>query len=140
MDRLLRPAKLEVLPEESEATRIYDHWLKTFDTFLEVVRTVAENADNIITLCLQTNLLTNLTFAFIADSTNYEEAREVPNNAYHQRKNIVFARHLLMTRTQKPSESINEFVHALRQLRRDCAFQNGTAEIYKDELNSRCFH
>ena len=127
MDRLLRPAKLEVLPEEPEETRIYDHSLKTFDTYLEAVRTTAENADNISKLGLLTNLLTHQTFAFIADSTNYEEAREVLNNAYHRQKNIVFARHLLVTRTQKPSEGINEYVHALHQLARDCAFQNVTA-------------
>ena len=81
MDRLLRPYKLEVLPDEPESTRIYDHWLKTFDTFLEAVRTAAENADNINKLGLLTSLLTHQTFAFIADSTNYEEAREVLNNA-----------------------------------------------------------
>ena len=139
MDRLLRPGKLEVLPEEPEATRIFDHWLKTFDTFLEAVRTAAENADNVNKLGLLTNLLTHQTFAFIADSATYEEARETLNNAYHRRKNIVFARHLLMTRTQKPSENINEYVHALRQLARDCAFQNVTAEIYKDELTRDAF-
>ena len=47
MDRLLRPAKLEVLPKKPEATRIYDHWLKSFDTFQEAVRAAAENTDNI---------------------------------------------------------------------------------------------
>ena len=139
MDRLLRPAKLEVLPEKPEATRIYDHWLKSFDAILEAARTAAENADNINKLSLLTNLLTHERFAFIADSTNNEEAREVLNNAYHRRKTIVFARHLLMTRTQKPSESINEYVHILRQLARDCTFQNVTAEICKDELTRDAF-
>ena len=128
-----------MLPEEPEATRVYDHWFKTFDTFLEAVRTAAKNADKINKLGLLTSLLTHQTFAFIADSTNYEEAREVLNNAYHRRNNIIFARHLLMTRTQKPSESINKYVHALRQLARDCAFQNVTAEVYKDELTGGAF-
>ena len=139
MDRLLRLAKLEVLPKEPEATRIFDHWLKTFDTFLEAVRRAAENADNINKLGLLTNLLTHQTFDFIADSTNYEEAREVLKNAYHRRKNIVFARHLLMTRIQKPYENIDECMHALRQLTRNCAFQNVTTKIYKNELTRDAF-
>ena len=60
MDRLLRSAKLEMLPiKEPEATRIYDHRLKNFNTFLEAVRTAAENADNINKLGLLTNLSTH---------------------------------------------------------------------------------
>ena len=139
MGRLLRLAKLQVLPEEPEATRVYADWLKTFDAFLEAVRRAEENADNINKLGLLTSLLTHQTFAFIADSTNYEEAQEVLNSAYHRQKNIVFARHLLMTRIQKPSERIDEYVHALRQLARDCAFQNVTAEIYKNEPTRDAF-
>ena len=44
MDKLLKPCKLEVLPEESEAIIVYDYWLRTFDTFLTAVE--AATAEN----------------------------------------------------------------------------------------------
>ena len=44
MDKLLKPCKLEVLPKESEAIKVYDYWLRTFDTFLTAVE--AATAEN----------------------------------------------------------------------------------------------
>ena len=44
-----------------------------------------------------------------------------------------------MSRTQKSEESIAEYVHALKQLARDCDFQAVTAENYRDELSRDAF-
>ena len=43
-------------------------------------------------------------------------------------------RHLQVTRTQSPTQTVEEFVHALRQLARDCQFQNLSAENYKNKM------
>ena len=66
-------------------------------------------------------------------------ARQALNNAYHKPKNIIFARHLLMTRTQKKTEKIDEYVYALNQLARDCQFQDVRANDYKDDLSRDAF-
>ena len=42
MDRLLKPDKLEVLPENAEASNIFDYWLRTFEGFLQTVVVNAE--------------------------------------------------------------------------------------------------
>ena len=34
MDRLLRPEKLETLPEDPDAAKVFEYWFKTFESFL----------------------------------------------------------------------------------------------------------
>ena len=116
MECLLRPSKLEVLPEEAEASKIYDYWLKTFDTFLAAVVAATDEGErnNIDKLGLITSFLSHRTYEITADTTTYDQARMTLYNAYHKRKNSVFARHLLMSRPQKSEESIAEYVHALK--------------------------
>ena len=137
MDRLLKPGKLEVLPEEPDATEIFDYWQKTFDIFLTEVLEKADDADSVNKLL--TNYLTDKTYAFVADTRSYDEAREALNNAYHKPKNTIFARHLFMTRTQKETETIDEYVHTLNQPARDCQFQDLRANDYKDDLSRDAF-
>ena len=60
-------------------------------------------------------------------------------NAYHKPKNAIFARHLLLNRTQKSSDSLAEFVDVLKQLAQDCEFRAVTADKYRDELTRDTF-
>ena len=109
MDRLLKPGKLEVLPEEPDSTKIFDYWQKTFDVFLAEVLEKADDADSVNKLGLLTNYLIHKTYAFVTDARSYDEARKALNNAYHKRKNIIFARHPRITRTRKETETIDEY-------------------------------
>ena len=110
--------------------------MRTFDTFLTAVEAAtAENErGNINKLGLITSFRTHRTYELIADAATYEEARTLLRNAYHKRRNVVFARHFLMSRVQNSGESIAEYVHALKQLARDCEFQQVSADRYRDEL------
>ena len=102
---------------------IYDYWLKTFDTFLAAVEAATDEGEraNINTLGLLTSFLYHRTYEIIADAPNYDLARTTLRNA----------RHLLMSRTQNSSESIGEYVHSLKQLARDCNFQNNERRFYQ---------
>ena len=44
-----------------------------------------------------------------------------------------------MTRSQKEAETIDEYVHGLNQLARDCEFKNVSAEEYKHDLTRDAF-
>ena len=44
-----------------------------------------------------------------------------------------------MSRVQNSGESIAEYVHALKQLARDCEFQQVSADRYRDELTRDSF-
>ena len=123
MDRLLKSGKLEVLPEEPTLQKIFDYWQKTFDIFLTKVLEKADDTDLVNKLgLLIANYFTHKTYKFVADTRSYDKARQALNNAYHTPKNIIFARHLLMTMTQKDADTIDKYVHALNQLARDWQF------------------
>ena len=139
MERLLKPEKLNVLPEEPDAAKIYDFWLKTFESFLTAVERIADEGENVDRLALLTNFLSPQTFPYIADTDSYDDATEVLKHAYHKRKNVIFARHVLMTRVQKSDETIAKYVYALKTLSKDCEFNAVTAEQHKDCMTRDAF-
>ena len=69
MDRFLRSSKLEVIPEEPDAAKVFKHWLRTFDTIVETIGAAAENADNANKRVLFANYLAHKTCFFIVDAT-----------------------------------------------------------------------
>ena len=143
MNRLLKPDKLEVLPEDAQASNIFDYWLRTFEGFLQTVIANAEEVNKkentMNKLSLLANFLTHRTFLFIVEATTYDEVKTALIGAYHKKKSEIFARHLLMTRKQQRGKSIAEYVHALRKLARDCSFTNVSAEQYREELMRDAF-
>ena len=74
MERLLRPSKLEVLPEEAETSKTYDYWLKPFNSFLAAVVAATDEGErnNIDKLGLITLFLSHRTYESISDTTTYE--------------------------------------------------------------------
>ena len=129
MDRLLKPEKFDTLPEDLESTKIFNYWLRTFQGFIATVAANAGKNEEINKLALLTNFLTHKTYLFIAEAATYDEAKTALTRAYHKQKNVVFARHLLMTRTQRPDESIAEYVHSFRELAE-------IAILFKSQLSS----
>ena len=101
-----------------------------------MVRAVAENADHANKLGLLTNCLPKLILS--SSMPPLIKELEIRSQIISERI-IVFARHLLMTRTQSPTKTIEELVHALRQLARDCEFQNVNAENSKNEMTRDAF-
>ena len=139
MDRLLKPDKLDVLPEEADSTKVYEYWLKTFESFIAEVERNAQEGANVDKLALLTNFLTPRTYPYISNATSYENAKTALRNAFCKRKNVVFARHVLMTRVQRTDESIAEYVHNLQTLAKDCDFEAVTAQEHKDMLTRDAF-
>ena len=122
MDRLLRPEKLETLPEDPDAAKVFEYWFKTFESFLSAVTNVTDNEGAVNRLALLTNYLSPQTYAYISEATEYEEAVQLLRSSYQKKKNVTFARHVLMTRQQAQNESISQYVHALRGLAKECSF------------------
>ena len=116
MDRLLKPEKFDTWPEDSESTKIFNYWLRTFEG---IVATVAANAGENEEI---NKLLDSQNLIFYCGSCHLRRSQTALTRAYHKQKNVVFVRHLLMTRTQRPGESIAECVPSLRELARDCDF------------------
>ena len=139
MDRLLRPEKLETLPEDPDAAKVFEYWFKTFESFLSAVTNVTDNEGAVNRLALLTNYLSPQTYAYISEATEYEEAVQLLHSSYQKKKNVTFARHVLMKRLQAQNESISQYVHALRGLAKECSFQAVSAEKYKNDMTRDAF-
>ena len=74
MHRLLRPNKLETQPEDSDAVKVFEYRLKTFESFLSVITIVTDNEEAVNRLALLTNYMSPQTYAYISEATAYEEA------------------------------------------------------------------
>ena len=129
MDRLLKLEKFDTLPEDSVSTKIFNYWLRTFEEFIATVAANTGENEEINKLALLTNFLTHKIYSFIAEAATYDEAKTALIRAYHKQKNVVFARHILMARTQRPGESIAEYVHSFRELAE-------IAILFKSQLSS----
>ena len=61
-------------------------------------------------------------YEYIVDCATYEEAIEVLKGLYVTPTNEIYSRHLLATRKQEESESLDQFLHVLRRWSKDCNF------------------
>ena len=136
---MLRPEKLETLPEDPDAAKVFEYWFKTFESFLSAVTNVTDNKGAVNRLALLTNYLSPQTYAYISEATEYEEAVQLLRSSYQKKKNVTFARHVLMTRLQAQNESIFQYVLALRGLAKECFFQAVSAEKYKNDMTRNAF-
>ena len=136
MDKLLRPSKLEVDPHSPDAGIVFKHWLQTFQRFrLAAKDAQPENErDRFDSYGLLVNYLAPRVFPYVEETDNYETAIEILKRTFEKTKNVVFARHLLATRSQNPEENLSEFLQALRELSKDCKFEAVTAEKYREEM------
>ena len=122
---LNRSSKLKVLPKEAYAAKR--------------LMQLPKHAVNVNKFDLFTNHFSHKTYSFIVNAATCQEARNSLTNTYEKQKDIAFARHLLTTEAQSPTKIIGKFIHALRQLARDCEFQNVNAENYENKMISDGF-
>jgi len=133
MDKLLKPSKLDVDPYSPDAGLVFKHWFSTFQRFRTAARAAqSENEkDNFDSYGLLVNYLAPAILPYIKETENYDTAIETLKQTFVKPKNVMFARHILATRTQKSGENLSEFLQALSK---DCQFQAVTAENYKKEM------
>ena len=70
----------------------------------------------------------------ISKTAAYDAAIEALTHMYIKTPKEIFVRHLLITRRQKPGETLTEFLQELRKLSKDCNLKNVTAEQYREQL------
>ena len=140
MDRLLRPDKLETLPEDLNAAKVFEYWFKTFESFLSAVTIVTDNEGAVNRLALLTNYLSPQTYAYISEATEYEEAVRLLYSSYQKKMNVTFVHHVSMTRLQAQNETISQYIHALRSLAKKYSFQAVSAKKYKDNMTRDAFN
>ena len=141
INELLKPSRLDVHPNSTEATKQFKHWLKIFTGFVEKCSAFSQQKEGKGSSSMQLDKFQVLcayvsadVYVLIEDCDSYDAAIQKLKSIYIKSPNIIFARHLLATRKQKSGESIPEFLRALHALSKDCNFTSVTAEVYCSEL------
>ena len=149
MDRLLKPQILNADPGDPFAYKHYKHWIKTFTSFADAVEqslrlpTAEQNADDldrvVDKLALLHCYLSPEIFDLIEESATYDNAKTVLDQTILKQKNATYSRHLLLTREQKPGESIAEYSRELKSLAKDCDWRAVSAQEFQSELTRDAF-
>lgn len=129
MEQFLKPERFDVDPTCTGAEAKWKHWKQTFSNFIDKIPNVTE-ANKLPLLC---NYVSAAVFLYINDAENYSDAIATLDSLYVVRRNEIFARHCLASRSQQGSETVGEYLQALKQLSKDCEFKPVSAEQYKNE-------
>lgn len=129
MDQFLKPERFDVDPTCTGAEAKWKHWKRTFTNFIDKIPNVTDDSK----LPLLFNYISAAVFVYINDAVNYNDAIGILDSLYVIRRNEIFARHCLASRSQQTSESVAEYLQILKQLSKDCAFKPVTADQYKNE-------
>ena len=148
MDRLLKPQIFNADPGDPFAYKHYEHWVKTLTSFADAVEqsfrlpAAERNADApdrvVDKLALLHCYLSSEIFDLIEESATYDKAKAILDQTFLKQKNTTYAR-LLLTREQKPRESIAEYSRELKSLAKDCDWRAVSAQEFQCELTRDAF-
>ena len=85
------------------------------------------------------NCVSSSVYEYIEECDTYDSAKSILEKLYVKTPNVIFSRHLLATRKQKPGESLDEFLREVRKLSKDCWLKAVSAEQYREELIRNAF-
>ena len=133
---ILKPRQFDVDPNAPGAFKLFKHWLKTLENFLESVAAYAKakevaGPNKFRVLCAYVSADV---YELIEDCMDYDGAVRKLQSFYEDIPYDIFSRHFLTTRRQKPGESLQEFLQALQILSEKCKFRDVSAEEYKQEV------
>jgi len=136
MEKVLKPQLLDAEPGLKTAADEFKHWLKTFEDYLDALSAADLEPDKYKVLA---NLVSSQVYRYFADVEDYDPAIGTLKELYVKPKNMIAAKHELLTCKQMTSESIDNFVVRLKRLSQECECQAVSAERYCLELMRDAF-
>ena len=133
MPNKLKPPILEIETGDPEASRKFKHWRRVFQAFIEVEQKEAEKPEDVNKLNYLISFVSHNIFEIIEDAASYDEAEKLLSDTFVQTKNALYTRHALISRKQKESENLTDYLQALKILAKECVFANVTAAEQRDE-------
>lgn len=138
MEKALRPERLDLdikISADGRNRVAFLHWKATLDSFLGAMGTGTQNTA--LTGAQKFSILINHVCPAIYNSistyTEYDPAIHHLEGIFVKTMNTCHSRHLLATRRQQPSESIDQYHIALLTLAKDCDFKAANAETHQEE-------
>ena len=103
MKRHMKPVRLRIDPNTTDADKTYKHWFRTFSNFLELLSTSKtassrqSSTGTINKFNLSINYIETNVYEFISECETYDEVTEKLKTIYVKPKNVMLARHILST-------------------------------------------
>ena len=132
-ERHLRPATLSCDPGAPDSLKVWRHWKRTFQFYIESLQASATPEHPLNKLAILISCIDASTYEIIQDCEDYESAIQILQATYDKPKNEVFARYLLSSCKQEPGQSLDQYLQRLKTLAKECNFKTVTAEQYKKE-------
>ena len=129
MDKVLRPDRFDIEPNDEKATKQWRHWYKTFGNFL---RSIDGQNQNLNKLNVLTNFVSSEVYDLFCDADIYDASIATLKRTYDKQPNEIFPRHKLSTRKQQNGETLDSFMQAL-SLSKDCQFREVSSNEYREE-------
>ena len=144
LERLLKPAKLDISSSQSDCEVVWIHWRTTFENYLEQSRARKNTIDNgrvveaedftdKVKLAALANLVSTSIFSMVSHAACYKDAIKILNETFVKSKNEAFQRYLLASRKQGTSETIDQYKQALGLLAKECAFREGLTSVQQEQ-------
>ena len=128
MEKLLRPDRFEADQNSPTAAKEWSHWKKLFQNYIAEAKLKEEDKLKVLI-----NFLSHSVYDYISDCKDFSDAIKILDGIYIKPKNEIFARHLLATKKQLTSESIDQYLQSLKILAKECTFKAVSPSQYKDE-------
>ena len=123
MDKALRPERFEGSANTATSAKEFTHWFKTLENYLGSLP-----QENLNKLSILTNLVSPSVYEYFSECADYATSIDALKKTFVKPTNEVFARHILRTRKQNGSETLDEYLQALKTLSKDCNFTAVSAE------------
>lgn len=128
MDRIFRPERFDTDPTCPDAAKQWNHWRRTFLTFLSSIEHMQPNKLDTLITCISASV-----YESIADCETYESAMSILESLYVRPTNEIFARYRLFTCKQDSGQNLDQFLQKLKSLAKDCNFRSVTAEQNRND-------
>ena len=128
LERALRPNRFGSSPVDDNASKDFEHWLRTVEGYIEVLPSSGLNKFQVLINFVEANV-----YDLISDCNSYEDAIILLKDQYIKPTNVIFSRQLLAERKQASNESVKAFYTDLKKLSRKCDFSAVTASKHCDE-------
>ena len=134
MDKILKPEKLRIDPNDSSAGKEFKHWKRCFENYVSECVTVT--ADNAETKKLQalTNMLSCDIYDYIDECNEYTAAMAILEKVFVKAPSEIYARYKLRNAKQANGQSLEDFRRTLGKIAKDCNFKDVNAAQYKQEM------
>ena len=120
MGKDLAPEKIDFNTSDPEASKKWSHWKRCLTVYLESIEDPQKPINKLNYLIRN---VSHEQYEIIEEAKDFKEAIELLDSIYKKKINILFARHVLLTRRQKESETTADYLLALKTLAKECNFE-----------------